>query len=41
MMDAVAKNGDYIDAEKLSKALGVPVVGISALKEENLDGLMS
>jgi ferrous iron transport protein B len=41
MMDAVAKNGDSIDAEKLSKALGVPVVGISALKEENLDGLMA
>jgi ferrous iron transport protein B len=40
MMDAVAKNGDYIDAGKLSKALGVPVVGISALKEENLDSLM-
>jgi len=40
MMDAVAKNGDAIDAEKLSKALGVPVVGISALKEENLDALM-
>lgn len=41
MMDAVAKNGDSIDEEKLAKALGVPVIGISALKEANLDGLMS
>jgi ferrous iron transport protein B len=40
MMDAVAKNGDSIDEEKLAKALGVPVIGISALKEANLDGLM-
>jgi len=41
MMDAVAKNGDHIDTEKLGEALGVPVVGISALKEEHLDALMS
>jgi ferrous iron transport protein B len=40
MMDALAKNGDSIDVNKLSKALGVPVVGISALKEENLNELM-
>jgi ferrous iron transport protein B len=40
MMDAVAKNGDAIDTAKLSEALGVPVVAISALKETNLDLLM-
>src|SRR5574344_1870555 len=40
MMDAVKKNGDSIDVHQLSIALGVPVVGISALKEENLDALM-
>jgi ferrous iron transport protein B len=40
MMDAVRKNGDSIDTAKLANALGVPVIGISALKEENLDDLM-
>lgn len=40
MMDEVTKNGDKIDAKKLEKALGVPVVEISALKEKNLDLLM-
>ena len=34
MMDVVRKNGDAIDAEKLSRALGCPVVEISALKGE-------
>ncbi len=34
MMDLVRKNGDNIDIEKLSKALGCPVVEISALKNE-------
>ncbi len=34
MMDVVRKNGDAIDADKLSKALGCPVVEISALKGE-------
>ena len=34
MMDVVKKNGDKIDAEKLSKTLGCPVVEISALKGE-------
>jgi len=40
MADAVRKNGDKIDAVKLQKAIGVPVVSISALKEENIDELM-
>ena len=40
MSDVVRKNGDEIDAETLSKRLGVPVVEISALKQENLDKLM-
>ena len=40
MSDIVRKNGDKIDAQTLSKKLGVPVVEISALKVENLDFLM-
>ncbi len=40
MSDVVRKNGDEIDAETLSKRLGVPVVEISALKQEHLDNLM-
>ena len=38
MMDIVNKNGDRIDLEALSKALGCPVVNISALKG---DGILS
>ena len=34
MIDVVRKNGDRIDIDKLSKALGCPVTGISALKGE-------
>ncbi len=34
MMDAVRKNGDEINIEKLSKSLGCPVVTMSALKGE-------
>ena len=34
MMDVVKKNGDKIDADRLSKSLGCPVVEISALKGE-------
>ncbi len=41
MMDLVRKNGDKIDAGKLSKALGCPVVEVSALKGEGLDKLIS
>ena len=37
MMDLVRKNGDHIDIEKLSKAMGCPVVEISALKNEGID----
>lgn len=40
MMDAVTKSGDSIDAKKLQEKIGVPVVEISALKEENIDQLM-
>ena len=41
MMDAVEKAGDHIDAEELERRLGIPVVTISALKEQGLDELMS
>jgi len=34
MIDLVRKNGDTIDLDKLSRALGCPVVEISALKNE-------
>ncbi len=37
MMDVVRKNGDTIDIEELSRAIGCPVVEISALKG---DGVM-
>ncbi|MBO8427858.1 MAG: ferrous iron transporter B [Firmicutes bacterium] len=40
MMDMVEKNGDKINEKELEKELGIPVVKISALKEENLDVLM-
>ena len=40
MMDAVEKNGDKIDAKELEKRLGVPVVKISALREQGLTELM-
>ena len=40
MSDVVRKNGDKIDAEGLSKMIGVPVVEISALRNENLEELM-
>ena len=40
MIDIVEKNGNSINEKLLEKTLGVPVVGISALKEENLDTLM-
>lgn len=39
-MDVVEKNGERIDINKLSKKLGVPVVPVSALREENLEKLM-
>ena len=40
MMDAVKDNGMSIDADAISKKLGVPVIEISALREQNLDKLM-
>lgn len=40
MVDVLDKNGDKVDPVALEKRLGVPVVSISALKEENLDILM-
>ncbi len=40
MMDLIKKNGDKLDPAYIEKKLGVPVVCISAAKEENLDVLM-
>ena len=40
MMDIVRLNGDILDAERLEKELGLPVIEISALREENVDRLM-
>ena len=40
MIDEVKKAGDSIDAEKLEKKIGVPVVEVSALKGEGIDILM-
>lgn len=41
MMDAVRKSGDSIDPLLLEKEIGVPVVCISASKEEGLEQLMN
>lgn len=40
MMDVLEKQGDTLDEKELEKKLGVPVVKISAMKEDNLDELM-
>ena len=40
MMDEVTANGDYIDIDKLSSSLGVPVVPISASKNDGIDELV-
>ena len=40
MMDLLEKNGDKIDVKALEKQIGLPVVAISALKENNLKDLM-
>lgn len=40
MTDVLKKNGGSIDEKTLSNSLGVPVVSISALKQNNLDELM-
>lgn len=37
MMDILKKSGKHINLEKLSYALGIPVIGISALKNWNVD----
>ncbi len=39
MMDVVNKNGDVVNAKALSKELGCPVIGISALKGEGVSEL--
>ncbi|MBE6528780.1 MAG: ferrous iron transport protein B [Thermoplasmata archaeon] len=41
MMDQIEAAGDEIDIDGLSKALGVPVVPISASKKRNIDELVS
>ncbi len=41
MMDEVEKRGDKIDAEKLEKSIGLPVVKVSALRENGLEELMT
>ena len=40
MMDLVEKNGDKIDVDKLSRALGCPLVPTSALKGRGMDELV-
>ncbi len=40
MMDVVRKSGDKVDISKLEKEIGVPVVEISALKDEGIKTLM-
>ena len=40
MMDEVEKSGDKIDVKALEKAIGVPVVAISALKKSGIKELM-
>lgn len=40
MMDEVEKSGDKVDVKALEKAVGVPVVAISALRKSGIDELM-
>ena len=40
MADLVKKNGDTIDVARLEKALGCPVVMVSALKNNGVDALI-
>ena len=40
MMDMLEKQGDKIDEKQLEKRIGVPVIKISAFKNEGLDELM-
>ncbi len=41
MMDEVTANGNFIDIKKLSEMLGVPVVPISASKNDGIDDLIT
>ncbi len=41
MIDSVEKQGDKIDEKQLEKRLGVPVVRVSALKEQGLEELIN
>lgn len=41
MMDVLEKNGEKLEPKIIEKNLGVPVVCISAQKQENLDDLMN
>ena len=41
MTDALDKRGDRIDVKALEKRIGLPVVEISALKGDNVDGVMT
>lgn len=41
MMDIIEKKGDVIKIKELEERLGVPVIAISALKEQSLDYLMT
>ena len=41
MMDIVRKRGDVIDTDKLSAALGCPVIEVSALKNIGIDNVIS
>ena len=40
MMDIVRKDGTKIDIKELEKRIGIPVIEISALREDNVDELM-
>lgn len=40
MMDVVRKDNTKIDVHELEKKIGIPVIEISALREENIDTLM-
>lgn len=40
MMDEVRGNGGSVDVKKMSESLGVPVIPISAAKEEGIDDLV-
>lgn len=40
MMDEMAENGGSIDVQKMSEQLGIPVIPISALKNQGIDDLV-